>query len=177
MHCTDQQVLIFRCAKEWCWDFHNVLPAGMQQHAVTCPSTMPDLPPHTSICYAPFSCLCILQRLASLWHAQMGGARAVPIPYDAPPEEVRRLFAAINGVIIPGGGQDLSPHHPFYDTTALLLQLTMAANDHGDFFPVRQAPRVPQASSVSRSGAVMARLRFPCCSAAVETDASNVTDA
>ena len=65
----------------------------------------------------------------------------MPIPYDAPAEEVRRLFGAINGAVIPGGGQNLSPHHRFYDTSALLLNLTMAANDRGDFFPVRIAHR------------------------------------
>lgn len=62
----------------------------------------------------------------------------MPIPYDAPPTEVKRLFAAVNAVLIPGGGQNLSPHHPFYDTSALLLNLTLAANDAGDFFPVRR---------------------------------------
>jgi hypothetical protein len=40
------------------------------------------------------------------------------------------------GVLIPGGGQNLSPHHPFFDTSALLFNLTVAANDAGDFFPV-----------------------------------------
>lgn len=40
------------------------------------------------------------------------------------------------GVLIPGGGQNLSPHHPFYDTSALLFNLTLGANDAGDFFPV-----------------------------------------
>ena len=43
----------------------------------------------------------------------------------------------LNGVLIPGGGADLSPHHPFYDTAAQLLELTLAANDAGDYFPVR----------------------------------------
>ena len=112
----------------------------------------------------------------------------MPIPYDAPPAEVERLFRsqcspshecmdrvsvalspantwvtcglfsvtfhpahlhsvlcirAINGAIIPGGGQDLSPQHPFYDTSALLLNLTKAANDAGDFVPVRGVCSLP----------------------------------
>ncbi len=43
----------------------------------------------------------------------------------------------MNGVLIPGGGQILEPGHPFYDTTAQLLDLAKKANDCGDFFPVR----------------------------------------
>ncbi len=70
---------------------------------------------------------------------ESAGARAVPIPYDAPRSEVQRLFRAVNGALIPGGGQNLSPHHPFFDTSALLLNLSIAANDAGDFFPVRAA--------------------------------------
>lgn len=42
----------------------------------------------------------------------------------------------MNGVLIPGGGQILEPGHPFYDTTAQLLDLAKKANDCGDFFPV-----------------------------------------
>ncbi|KAK9908388.1 hypothetical protein WJX75_007144 [Coccomyxa subellipsoidea] len=67
---------------------------------------------------------------------ESAGARAVPIPYDAPRAEVERLFRAINGALIPGGGQNLSPHHPFFDTSALLLNLSIAATDAGDFFPL-----------------------------------------
>lgn len=70
---------------------------------------------------------------------ESGGARAVPILYDAPRSEVERIFNAVNGVLIPGGGQNLSPHHPFFDTSTLLLNLTLAANDAGDFFPVRRS--------------------------------------
>ena len=49
-------------------------------------------------------------------------------------------FNAINGILIPGGGADLSPQHPFYDTAAQLLELTIAANDAGDYIPVSHAP-------------------------------------
>lgn len=45
-------------------------------------------------------------------------------------------FSVINGVLIPGGGADLSPGHPFYDTAELLVQLAREANDQGDAFPV-----------------------------------------
>eukprot|EP00955_Chlamydomonas_euryale_P072918 361568-Chlamydomonas_euryale.AAC.4 len=50
--------------------------------------------------------------------------------------EVRERFAALNGVLIPGGGASLSPGHMFYDTAALLYELAVEANDNGDYFPV-----------------------------------------
>ena len=49
---------------------------------------------------------------------------------------VRRRFKLINGVLIPGGGQVLSPGHPFYDASDHLLSLALDANDQGDYFPV-----------------------------------------
>jgi hypothetical protein len=46
-------------------------------------------------------------------------------------------FDLINGVLIPGGGQVLSPGHPFYDASDHLLSLALDANDRDDYFPVR----------------------------------------
>jgi len=45
-------------------------------------------------------------------------------------------FGSINGVLLPGGGARLSPNHKFYDTAAYLVELTLAANDDNDYFPV-----------------------------------------
>lgn len=42
----------------------------------------------------------------------------------------------VNGILVPGGAQDLRPGHPFFDTVSKLFDLTLQANDHGDFFPV-----------------------------------------
>lgn len=53
----------------------------------------------------------------------------------------RYRFKLINGVLIPGGGQNLSPGHLFYDTAKLLLQLAMDSNDRGDYFPVNTLGR------------------------------------
>ena len=80
--------------------------------------------------------------MASEWQlnyvtpVQAAGARAVPILCDAPAHEVERIFKAVNGLLIPGGGQNLSPGHPFYDTAAELFRMTLAANDAGDYMPV-----------------------------------------
>jgi len=64
----------------------------------------------------------------------------VPILCGSPPKELERIFKAVNGLLIPGGGQNLSPGHPFYDASAALLKMTLAANDAGDFIPVSPDP-------------------------------------
>lgn len=45
-------------------------------------------------------------------------------------------FAIINGLLLPGGGATLAPGHRFYDTAQQLVELALAANDKGDYFPV-----------------------------------------
>jgi hypothetical protein len=52
------------------------------------------------------------------------------------PEMTCCRFGSINGVLLPGGGARLSPLHKFYDTAAYLVELTLAANDAGNYFPV-----------------------------------------
>jgi hypothetical protein len=44
----------------------------------------------------------------------------------------------VNGILIPGGAQDLRPGQPFYDTVAQLVDLAVEANDKGSHFPVRR---------------------------------------
>ena len=44
-------------------------------------------------------------------------------------------FEKVNGVLIPGGGQNLTAGHPFYDATRQLLDLTISANALGETFP------------------------------------------
>ena len=67
---------------------------------------------------------------------ESAGARAIPIFYDDSETDVRHIFSLINGVLIPGGGATLSPGHMFYDTARLLVDLSIEANDNGDYFPV-----------------------------------------
>ncbi|KAF5842134.1 class I glutamine amidotransferase-like protein [Dunaliella salina] len=68
---------------------------------------------------------------------ESAGARVVPIFYDMSEEQVRQRFNVINGLLIPGGGANLSPGHKFYDTANLLVELAIQANDKGDYFPVQ----------------------------------------
>ncbi len=67
---------------------------------------------------------------------EAAGARAVPILHDMDPEEVTRRFNAVNGILIPGGSQDLRSGNPYFDTAELLFKLTLEANDKGDYFPL-----------------------------------------
>ncbi len=67
---------------------------------------------------------------------ESAGARVVPILQDMPREEVERRFKAVNGILIPGGSQILSPGHPYYDMTKILLDMTIDANDEGTSFPL-----------------------------------------
>ncbi|KIY93948.1 gamma-glutamyl hydrolase [Monoraphidium neglectum] len=67
---------------------------------------------------------------------EAAGARVIPIFYDDTQEDIRRKFAAINGLLLPGGGARLKPGHLFYDTAAQLVGLAIKANDAGDYFPV-----------------------------------------
>lgn len=53
-----------------------------------------------------------------------------------PSLHVPRRFAAINGLLLPGGGAKLEPGHQFYDTAEYLTKLSLEANDKGDYFPV-----------------------------------------
>eukprot|EP00798_Chlamydomonas_sp_ICE-L_P016022 gene16022-22160_t len=64
------------------------------------------------------------------------GARVVPILFDMTDDEIKARFKAVNAVLLPGGGAKLSPGHRFYDVARLLVDLAIAANDRGDYFPV-----------------------------------------
>jgi len=83
---------------------------------------------------------------------EAGGARAVPILQDMPAEEIRRRFAAVNGILIPGGSQSLEPGHPYYDATKLLLDLTIEENDKGVHFPLHGTCLGFEALAVAVSG-------------------------
>lgn len=64
------------------------------------------------------------------------GARAVPILHDMERDEVIARFNAVNGIILPGGSQKLQPGEKYYDTASLIFNLTIEANNAGDYFPL-----------------------------------------
>jgi gamma-glutamyl hydrolase len=66
-------------------------------------------------------------------------------------EEVERRFKAVNGILIPGGAQDLRPGQPFFDTVQQLVDLTIEANDNGNYFPLHGVCLGMEALSVAVS--------------------------
>lgn len=71
--------------------------------------------------------------------AESGGARVVPLHFDAPIAELKELFSQINGIIFPGGGADVkkSPHgNRFREAAQLLFSWAIVANSKGDAFPI-----------------------------------------
>ncbi|KAK9830880.1 hypothetical protein WJX81_001350 [Elliptochloris bilobata] len=67
---------------------------------------------------------------------ESAGARVVPIKYDAPREEIEARVGKVNGLLLPGGSAPITPGHLFYDTVSFLVNLTIAANDAGEYFPL-----------------------------------------
>ena len=64
------------------------------------------------------------------------GGRVVPIPYNAPWEEIKNIFEKIHGLVLPGGSGRLEPGHPFFDTAEVLMNMAIKRNKEGDVFPV-----------------------------------------
>lgn len=62
---------------------------------------------------------------------ESAGGRAVPIPYNASAPVLDALFDRINGLLLPGGG------NPLPDAAVHMIRRAVAANDAGDYFPVR----------------------------------------
>ena len=67
---------------------------------------------------------------------ESAGARVVPVHYDATEEELTVLFKSINGLLLPGGGADLSNATRIRRSGQHLYELAVAANDAGDTFPI-----------------------------------------
>jgi gamma-glutamyl hydrolase len=67
---------------------------------------------------------------------ESGGGRVVPIMYDASQAELDSLFSQLNGILFTGGDADISVHAKLWNTAQYILNLAMAANDKGDYFPI-----------------------------------------
>ena len=74
---------------------------------------------------------------------ESAGARAVPIPYDLPRDQMKYLFNSLNGLIFPGGSallwDDDTTHTALSNMTLAgqyLIELAVEANKNGDYFPV-----------------------------------------
>jgi hypothetical protein len=88
--------------------------------------------------------------------------------YDMTEQELQVRFRAINGLLLPGGGAELRPGQPFYDTAARLVQLAVEANDKGDYFPVSWTHTAAQEGHVCVQCVVACTLlAYTCSSSAV----------
>jgi gamma-glutamyl hydrolase len=83
---------------------------------------------------------------------ESAGARAVPILVDMSMEDIRRRFEAVNGILIPGGGQELSPGHAYYDAVKILFDLTIEENKKGVHFPLHGTCLGFEALAVAAAG-------------------------
>ena len=61
---------------------------------------------------------------------EAGGARSIPIPYDATEALVDEIFGQIDGVVFPGGGSDLPP------AAVYLWSNVRRAHSVGDAIPI-----------------------------------------
>lgn len=62
---------------------------------------------------------------------EAGGARSIPIPYDATPDEVQEIFQQVNGVLFTGGAADLPQA-----AVTIWKEALYAYNHDDDFFPI-----------------------------------------
>ncbi|XP_075682305.1 gamma-glutamyl hydrolase [Rhinoderma darwinii] len=66
---------------------------------------------------------------------ESAGARVIPIRINLPEEEYVKIFNAINGVLLPGGGVDLK-YSEYARVSKIFYDLALVANDQGDYFPI-----------------------------------------
>lgn len=61
---------------------------------------------------------------------EAGGARSIPIPFDASEELVDDIFSQIDGILLPGGGSDLPP------SAVSIWKFVRTAHKKGDKIPL-----------------------------------------
>ncbi|KAM8731594.1 gamma-glutamyl hydrolase [Acanthopagrus schlegelii] len=66
---------------------------------------------------------------------ESAGARVVPVMINQTPEEYKRLFNSINGILYPGGSANITSSG--YERSArIFYELAIEANKKGDYFPI-----------------------------------------
>uniref|UniRef100_A0A1A8IBE4 folate gamma-glutamyl hydrolase n=3 Tax=Nothobranchius kuhntae TaxID=321403 RepID=A0A1A8IBE4_NOTKU len=66
---------------------------------------------------------------------EAAGARVVPVMINQAPEEYKKLFNSINGILLPGGGVNITSSG--YERAAkIFYELAIEANKREDYFPV-----------------------------------------
>jgi len=67
---------------------------------------------------------------------ESGGGRVVPVPFDAPEENLSFYFNTLNGILFPGGGADLSVDGKYYKAQKFFFDKSIDSFDNGDYFPI-----------------------------------------
>ncbi|XP_032363503.1 gamma-glutamyl hydrolase-like, partial [Etheostoma spectabile] len=63
------------------------------------------------------------------------GARVVPIRINRTEQEYTNIFYSINGLLLPGGDVDIQTSQ-FSRAAKIFYNLSLKANDAGDYFPI-----------------------------------------
>ncbi|XP_068438048.1 gamma-glutamyl hydrolase-like [Clinocottus analis] len=66
---------------------------------------------------------------------EAAGARVVPVMINQTPEEYKKLFNSINGVLYPGGLANVTSSG-YQRAAKIFYELAIEANKRGDYFPV-----------------------------------------
>ncbi|XP_034416594.1 gamma-glutamyl hydrolase-like [Cyclopterus lumpus] len=66
---------------------------------------------------------------------EAAGARVVPVMINQTPEEYKKLFNSINGVLFPGGSANITSSG-YQRAAKTFYELAIEANERGDYFPV-----------------------------------------
>ena len=74
--------------------------------------------------------------LTSKKYLESGGARVIPVHYDASKENLTATFHQINGLLFPGGAASLHATSAYCQATNFLYQLSMQENNNGGYFPI-----------------------------------------
>lgn len=67
---------------------------------------------------------------------EAGGARVIPIPYEAEYSVLDKIFKNINGIVIPGGSTTLSGPSVYVKKVAYLVNKAMEINNKNGWFPI-----------------------------------------
>jgi gamma-glutamyl hydrolase len=67
---------------------------------------------------------------------ESGGARVVPVPFDADEKESKRYFSSLNGLLLAGGSLNLWPNTTYYQSSDRYFQMSRKAFSKGDYFPI-----------------------------------------
>eukprot|EP00935_MAST-01C_sp_MAST-1C-sp1_P000731 g731.t1 len=67
---------------------------------------------------------------------ESAGARAAPVHFDAPDAEIKTLLKSLNGLLMPGGGADITNSSRFGQATKSIWEFVLEINRAGTPFPV-----------------------------------------